>query len=103
MNTSPRALARTAGAFYLFYVVAGIIAQELISERLIVWGDAAATASHILSHESMFRLRFTIYLIEMVVQILTTVLFYQLLKPVDRAVALPAVTPGGAGCSMKTT
>jgi len=101
-GTSPRALARTAGAFYLFYVVAGIVAQELISERLIVWGDAAATASHILSHESLFRLGFTIYLIEMVGQIVTTVLFYQLLKPVNKTVALLAVILGVVGCTIKT-
>src|SRR5204862_2641491 len=95
-------LARTAGAFYLFYVVAGLVAQELISERLIVWGDAAATASHILSHESLFRLGFTIYLIEMVGQIVTTVLFYQLLKPVNKTVALLALIFGLVGCTIKT-
>jgi hypothetical protein len=100
--SNPRALARTTGAIYLFYVVAGIVAQELISERLIVWGDAAATASHILSHESLFRLGFTIYLIEMVGQIVTTILFYQLLKPVNKTVALVAVILGVVGCTIKT-
>ena len=99
---STRSIARTAGAFYLAYVIAGIIAQEFISERMIVWGDAAATASHILAHASLFRLGFTIYLIEMIAQIVTTVLFYQLLKPVNKSVALLALIFGLVGCTIKT-
>jgi hypothetical protein len=50
----------------------------------------------------MFRLGFTIYLIEMVGQIVTTVLFYQLLKPVNKTVALLAVILGVVGCTIKT-
>jgi Domain of unknown function (DUF4386) len=35
-----------------------VFAQGFIAERLIVSGDAAATAANILSHEGLFRLGF---------------------------------------------
>ena len=73
-DTSPRAKARMAGAFYLLTVLGGVVAEGFISGRLVVSGDAAATATNILSHESFYRLGFTVYLIEMACQIATTVL-----------------------------
>ena len=45
---SPRFLARLAGVFFLFTILGGIIAQGLISNRLINFGDAVATANNIL-------------------------------------------------------
>ncbi|MGZ3332694.1 MAG: DUF4386 domain-containing protein [Gemmatimonadaceae bacterium] len=99
---SPRTKARLAGAFYLVTILAGIFAQGFISARLIVPGDAAATASNILSHDGLFRLGFAIYMIEMVCQIVMTVLIYDLLKPVNRSVSLLAAVVGLIGCGIKT-
>jgi hypothetical protein len=99
---SPRAKARMAGVFYLVTLVAGGFAQGLISERLIVPGDAAATATNILAHEGLFRLGFAVYLIEMACQITMTLLFYDLLKPVSKSVSLLAATFGLVGCVIKT-
>ena len=78
---SPRAMAGITGLCYLLTLVAGIIAQAFISERLVVSGDAAATASNIQAQQPLYRLGFTVYLIEMAAQVATTVLFYFLLKP----------------------
>lgn len=52
---------RIAGAFYLLTILAGMFAQGFVSERLVVSGNAAATAANILAHEPLFRLGFAVY------------------------------------------
>ena len=99
---SPRRTARLAGLFFLLTILLGVFAQSFISERLVVFGSASRTASNILANEGLFRLAFTIYLIEMSCQIVMTVLFYRLLAPVNRTVALLAVVFGLIGCTIKT-
>jgi len=99
---SPRREARIAGVFYLLTILTGIFAQGFVSGRLIVHGDAVATANNILNHRTVFELGFTAYLIEMACQIALTALFYDLLKPVSRSVALVATFLGLAGCIIKT-
>ena len=100
-DMSPRTKGRYAGAVYLLYVIAGIFAQAFVSERLIVFSDAAKTASNILANQSLFRLGFTVYLLEMAGQIATVVLFYQLLKPVSRTGAMLAAAFELTGCGIK--
>ena len=86
-KSSPQLKARLAGGFSLLTLVLAVFAQGFIAERLIVSGDAAATAANILSHEGLFRLGFAVYLIELACQITMTVLFYDLLKPVSKSVS----------------
>src|SRR5256884_6020193 len=101
-ETSPRLKARITGAFYLLAMLTGIFAQGFVSGSLVVDGDAAATATNILTHRGFFQLGFTVYLIEMACQIAITALFYELLKPVSRSVSLFAAFLGLAGCVIKT-
>ncbi len=60
-------------------------------------GDAAATAANISGNRELFRLGFTLYLVEMSAQIAMTIFFYQLLNPVDRGVALLSTVFGLVG------
>ena len=101
-STSPRLKARITGVIYLLAMVTGIFAQGFVSGRLVVEGNAAATAANILTHRSLFEWGFTAYLIEMTGQIAMTALFYDLLKPAGKSVSLVAAYLGLAGCVIKT-
>lgn len=99
--SSPRLLARMTGSFMLLTILAGIVAQGFISERLINFRDAAATATNIVTHKALFQFGFTVYVIEMVCQIASVVFFYQLMKRVNGTVALLALCLEFAGCVIK--
>jgi hypothetical protein len=73
-----------------------------VSGSLVVNGDAAATATNLLVHKSLFQLGFAVFLIEMACQVVITALFYDLLKPAGRSVSLVAAFLGLAGCVIKT-
>jgi hypothetical protein len=100
-KTSPRSLARMAGAFFLLTILMGVFAQGFVSERLVVSGDAAVTATNILAHRGLFQLGFAVYLVEMACQVAMTALFYELLKPVSRSVSLLAAFLSLVGIAIK--
>src|SRR5438105_13378183 len=89
-DASPRTRARIAAALYLTTIVPGVIAQSIVAERLIVSTNAATTAANIIANPSLYRIGFTLFMVEMVAQIGMVGLFYGLLKPVNRSVALIA-------------
>jgi hypothetical protein len=101
-DPSPRTVARITGFLYLATIVTGIFAQGFVAERLIESGDAAKTAANILTNPSLYRLGFTVYLIEMTCQMAMTALFYDLLKPVSKPLSRIAAILGLAGCVIKT-
>jgi hypothetical protein len=101
-ETSPRLKARITGAFSLLTILTAIFAQGFVSGRLVVDGDAAATAANILAHKGLFQLAYAVYLIEMACNIAMTALFYDLLKPAGRSISLLAAFLGFAGCVIKT-
>jgi hypothetical protein len=101
-EASPRLKARITGVFYLLTLLTGVFAQGFVSDRLVVYSDATATATNILAHKSLFQWSFTVYMIEMACNIAMIVLFYELLKPAGRSVSLLAASLGFAGCIIKT-
>jgi hypothetical protein len=97
----PRFKARVTGVFYLLTMLTAAFAQGFVSDRLVVFGDATATATNVLTHRFLFQLGFAVYLIEMACQITMTALFYDLLKPVSRSLSLLAAIFGLTGCVIK--
>jgi hypothetical protein len=100
--SSPRVLARFIGLFHLIVIVGGVVAQGLISNRLIVFSSPATTATNILANRNLFQIGLTIFLIEMAANVATTILFYELLRPVNKSVSLLSTGWGLTGCIIKT-
>lgn len=53
-EASPRLKARIAGVLYLIIIVAASFAEFFVRGRLVVGGDAGATATNILAHEPLY-------------------------------------------------
>ena len=77
-------LARIAGAIYLSMVVTGPFSLIYVPTKLIIKGNAAATAANILAHETMFRLAIFADLVGQVIFICLAVALYRLLREVSR-------------------
>jgi len=92
---------RVAGIFYLLTFVAGGIAA--FSDRLVVDGDAAATASNILAHQSLFWSGFAAYLMVVACYVVVTALFYELFRPVSKSLSLLAAFFSLVGCAIQAT
>jgi hypothetical protein len=77
-----------AGFLYFLYIVITIFAEVIGRSKLIVLGDAAATARNIMASEWLFRLGFVSDLVSAVLFFLAAWALYVLLKPVNRSFAL---------------
>ena len=89
-EASPRFKARMAGLFYVLTAGASVFGQMFVLGKLVVEGDAAATAAHIQAHQPFFRLGFGVLLLSIVFSIVMTVLFYELFRPVSKTLSLLA-------------
>jgi hypothetical protein len=89
-ESSPRFKARMAGLFYVLTAGTSVFGQMFVLGKLVVEGDAAATAAHIQAHQPFFRLGFGVLLLSIVFSIVMTVLFYELFRPVSKTVSLLA-------------
>ena len=101
-ETTPSTRARVLAALYLLVIACGVIAQVFIADALVVPDDAARTAANISENRSLYRLAYTIFMVEMVAQIVTSALFYDLLKPVNRSLARITAIIGITGAGIKT-
>lgn len=86
----PLIYARVAGSLYLIIIVFGIFSEVFIRSILIVPGDATATVTNILASEWLFRAGFASDSIMLLSDVAIAVLFYVLLKPVSKTLALMA-------------
>jgi hypothetical protein len=83
---------RFAGALYVLASIVGFFAMGYVPDKLIVHGNAAATASNIAASETLFRLGIAGELIGQAAFIFVALALYDLLKGVNRRHALLMVT-----------
>ena len=100
VETSPQIYARVGGWLYLIVIVAGIFAEFFVRSKLIVSGDATATAHNIMASESLWRLGFAGDLIGSALYVAITLILYVLLRPVDRNLSLLAAFFSLVGCAI---
>src|ERR671938_1714432 len=87
-DTSPRQLARIAGALYLINILGGAFAIGFVPATLVVSGDAAATAHNIQAHELLYRLGLAAHVVVTVTNVPLAVIFYELFRGGNRRLAL---------------
>jgi hypothetical protein len=88
---SPKTYARVGGVLYLVIIAAGVFAEVFVRQRLTVSSDAAATATNIAAHASLYRIGIIADVSTFLLAIPLTVILYVLLKPVNRNLALLTV------------
>jgi hypothetical protein len=87
--------ARVAGLLYIAASLVGIVRLLYVPTKLIVHGDAAATANNIAAHELLFRVGIVSSVIGSALWIFVPLALYRLLKDVDQPLAVLMVILGG--------
>lgn len=99
--TTPRSLARMAGAFQFLEGLTATFGQVVVLDRLVVAGEAAATATNLLGHQRLFWLGFASSVIGVICHLVWALLIYELFKPVNRRISLFAVLVILVGCAIQ--
>jgi hypothetical protein len=86
--------ARIAGFLYILASVVGVVRLMYVPSALFVQGDAAATASNIATHESLFRLGIVSDVLGATLWLFVPLALYLLLKGIDQELAVLMVILG---------
>jgi hypothetical protein len=89
VDTSPQLIARIGGALYLVLIGLGIYLQ-IVMGKVVVSGDAAATAANLTAFEGQWRLAISCELFALACVTALAMVYYVLLKPVSRELNLLA-------------
>jgi hypothetical protein len=84
---SPKVYARAGGLLYLIIIVAGMLGELFVRDRIVVPGDAMATASNIMASPLLWRMGIVGDLIMHTCDVPLMMIFYVLLRPVSRNLA----------------
>jgi hypothetical protein len=90
VQTSPQIYARIGGVLYLIIIVIGFLGEAFVRNRLIVSGDATATAERIRASEFLWRVSIAGEFFLLICAVALALIFYVLLRPVSRDLALLA-------------
>ena len=86
--------ARVAGLLYILASAVGVVRLLYIPSVLFVHGDAVATATNIVTHESLFRWGIVSTLVSAALWLFVPLALYRLLKGVDQGLAVLMVILG---------
>jgi len=98
-DISPLFKARMGGACWLMCFLTSIF-PLIVSGRLVVPREAAATANNLLAHEALFRSGTAALLISTAFYVAATLFVYEVLKPVNRSLSLLAAFFSLVGCAV---
>jgi hypothetical protein len=91
VENCPQRYARTGGVLYLAIIVLGAFAEGVVTNKLVVSGDAAATAHNILAAPGLWRLGVAGDFIVVLCAVPFLWIEYLLLRPVSKQLVLLAV------------
>ena len=90
IEDSPQRYARICGVLYLINIACGLFGEVFVRARLVVNGDAVTTAHNIMASAWLFRLGIAGDLVMHITDLPTTLIFYFLLRPINRDLSLLA-------------
>ena len=91
VESSPQLYARIGGAFYLIIIIIGLFGEMFVRDKLIVSGDATATAKNIMASESLWRFHVAAELFLLICAIVLLMILFVLLRPASRELTLLAL------------
>lgn len=90
-NGSPEGYGRIAGVLYLLIALLGFFSIGYAPTVLFVPGDALANAQSILTHKGLFRITLFSDILIIIIEMLLTVMLYNMFKVVNNTVAKVAL------------
>lgn len=99
LAVAPSVKARLGGASWLMTFLTSSVAMALAT-KLIVAGDAAATASNIMTHQIAFRSSTALLLISTCFYVGATLFVYEVMQPVNKSLSLLAAFFSLTGCAI---
>lgn len=90
IDAAPQLFARLGGGLYLVIIALGIVAQVIVRDRLIVSGDAAATAQNLAAMQSLWRLGIASEALALLCTLALAMIYFALLRPVSLELSILA-------------
>jgi len=91
---------RILGLLFLVTAVCGGFGEGYVPGKIIVAGNGPATMDNVAAHEMLFRAGFAAYLAEAMCDVAIALIFYALLRPVQKDLSLAAAFFGLVGTAI---
>ncbi len=99
---SPLFLARVCGGIGLFGIAAGFFDIGYVHSHVVVGGDAAATAQHLLAYQGMFQSGIALHLLMVLLNVVAEVVGFYIFRRVNPLIATVALCCGLVGASVES-